>query len=226
MGNRVKVLRSMKGISQQELAKAVHSTQKRISEIENENIDPTMDEIKALLHVFECSFEELFSKKIDNDNLESTHALIKYVYREDHVDPNFTKLIYGDMGKRASRLKNIVVPRSYVFFHTSIGDKEYITGYFYIETIETDQDKISKLDVAASCDEFVIFGSREKSKILSVPLLFDKALALSLLSLNIAEEDFNDGRSELSVIASKTREHRKLSNTDVKILLNKCEHRG
>jgi hypothetical protein len=158
------------------------------------------------------------------------HLLIKYIFREDnHVDPNFTYLTYGDSGNKGIQIQNTITPGSYVFFHTSLDGKAYITGYFYVEKILTKEEhpaEIATLTTHSKYDDVIILGSRERSKILSYPLRFNKPLALQLKSLKINDDRFNDNTSELATISSATRSHRWLSDQDVELLLSKCLYRG
>jgi hypothetical protein len=159
-----------------------------------------------------------------------SHLFIKYIFREDkHVDPNFTYLTYGDSGNKGIQIQKTLIPGSYVFFHTSFDGKAYITGYFYVEKILSKDEQpaeIATLSTNSKYDDVIILGNRDRSKILSYPLRFDKVLALELKSLNIEEDRFNDQTSELATISSATRTHRKLSNQDVELLLAKCMYRG
>jgi hypothetical protein len=158
------------------------------------------------------------------------HLLIKYIFREDnHVDPNFTYLTYGDSGNKGTQIQKTLIPGSYVFFHTSFEGKAYITGYFYVEKILSKDEhpvEIATLSTHSKYDDVIILGNRERSKILSYPLRFDKELALQLKSLKMAEDRFKDNTSELATISSATRSHRGLSDQDVERLLAKCMYRG
>jgi hypothetical protein len=158
------------------------------------------------------------------------HLLIKYIFREDnHVDPNFTYLTYGDSGNKGTQIQKTLIPGSYVIFHTSFDGKAYITGYFYVEKILSKDEhlsEIAKLSTHSKYDDVIILGNRERSKILTYPLRFDKALVVKLKSLNIDKYRFNDHTSELATISSATRSHRKLSNQDVELLIEKCMYRG
>jgi hypothetical protein len=158
------------------------------------------------------------------------NLLVKYILREDnHVDPNFTYLTYGDSGNKGIQIQKTVKPGSYVFFHTSYNGKAYITAYFYIERILNKNDnpaEIAALKTDSKADEVIILGSRERSKILTYPLPFDQALAEQLTSLKISEVKFTGNRSELQTISNSTRSHRRLSNVDVELLLGKCLNRG
>lgn len=228
MSNRIKSFRELRNISQSELANKLGLSQKKISQLENCLVEPSLSEVQMFMTILKCSFEDLFI--IEEESMMSRSVLIKYVQMEDHVDPNFTYLTYGDMNKRATRLKNLIEVGSFVFFHTSFDGKEYITGYYNIEKIlekGINDDDINSLNCNAKVDEIILLGNREKSKILTFPLHFDRKLAIELKSLGITEQRFEESySSELSVISNATREHRELSSIDVEILLNKCKGRG
>lgn len=158
------------------------------------------------------------------------NLLVKYILREDnHVDPNFTYLTYGDSGNKAIQIQKTIKPGSYVFFHTSYNGKAYITAYFYVERVLNKDDnpaEIAALITDSKVDEVIILGSRERSKILTYPLPFDQSLAEELTSLKIGEDKFTGNLSELQTISNSTRTHRRLSNPDVELLLEKCINRG
>lgn len=164
------------------------------------------------------------------------HLLITYVdpgVIGNHVDPDFKNLIYGDSGDRGYILLNNLEKGSYVFFNTTISDKRYIMGYFCVDRIlmkNRDDSEILKLESDAKSDEIIIIGSKDKSKVLTRPVLFDKNVAMSLPALK-ADKNYFDGKlknniSELSAINSKTRTHRKLKDFDKDVLLKLCEHKG
>lgn len=157
------------------------------------------------------------------------HLLVKYIYREGKLaDPSFTHLTYGDTDKANQLIK--AQPGSYVFFHTSYDGKPYITAYFYVERVltkEKNQTEISLLPTGACEDSVVIFGSRMKSKILTIPLLFDEKVLKHLPSLDIDTSDYSQGsRSWLATLSSPTRQHRPLRDGEVEWLLEKCRFRG
>ncbi|KMP74550.1 helix-turn-helix domain-containing protein (plasmid) [Bacillus wiedmannii] len=233
MTNKIQFYRKSIGLSQNQLAEKMQVSQKRISQLENSSlssrVEPSLSEIIQLLNIFDCNFEDLFEFKRRNEGMEKG-VLIKYTHRgPEHVDPDFTYLVYGDSGKRAVRLKNIVDTNTIVFFHTNIGGSDYITGYFKVAQIlhkgQDDKD-IIKLKSDAKKDEIIILGDRDESKILISPLLFDKGLALKLKSLNIEENYFDGTSTELMKLNSKTREHRELSPGDTKALKQMCIGRG
>ena len=229
MVNRIKALRQMFKISQIDLAKELNISQKRVSNIENGILDPSLKEIFILMKLFKCKFEDLFINEEESVDM-AKGILIKYIHREDHIDPNYTHLVYGDSDKRAARLKNIVDKDSTIFFQTTIDGKAYITGCFVVEKIlkaGEDDEEIKTLDCDAKYDSLIVIGSRKESKILTSPLCLDKKLVNELKSLEITEDRFtNSNSTELSVISSATREHRVLSEMDVKILKDKCKLRG
>jgi hypothetical protein len=164
------------------------------------------------------------------------HLLITYIdpsTNNNHVDPDFKNLAYGDSGDRGYILINNLELGSYVFFNTKIGNQRYITGYFCVDKIlfrGKDDKEISQFNSDAESDEIIIVGDKSKSKVLTSPLLFDKDLVMKLPSLKADwkyfEEKSKNNISELSAITSKTRTHRKLKEYDKDLLLSLCEHRG
>ncbi|MFG1735352.1 hypothetical protein [Paenibacillus sp. 843] len=159
------------------------------------------------------------------------HLLIKYISREDnHVDPNFTWLTYGDSGNKGVQIKNTLTPGSYVFFHTSYANSAYITAYFYVEKILTKGDnrqEIECLKADSRFDEVVIIGSRTHSKILTFPISFDKKVVDKLRSLNINWNWVESNQqTELKTISDSTRSHREISDEEVEWLLSQCKCRG
>lgn len=233
--NRIKTFREMKGITQTTLAELLSISQKKMSNIENGLVEPSLSEISKLTQVFNRKFEELFVNDEEEVKM-SKGVLIQYRKMDSgHVDPNFTHLTYGDSGKKATRLKNLNLEKGwYAFFHTSIGGAEYITGYFEIEEVlykGIDDANLSNLTNKGHAidnnDEIVLVGNRDTSKILSLPLLFDTNLGIELTSLGITKSEFSQStQSELGYISSKTREHRELSKFDTDLLIRKCTARG
>lgn len=226
--NRVKPLRETSGLSQGLLAEKLGVSQQRISQFENQQANPNAEEIVKLLKIFGCSVEELLIETEGSDT--SNNLFMTYIYNDEHVDPNFTKLTYGDSGPKGNMLKSLVVgDGAYIFFHTTINKLRYITAYFYVKQIlikGLNDDEIEELNVDASVDDVIVIGDRERSKILTTPLLFDKQLALELPSLNYSEEYFQNRGDNLKAISDKIRPHRPLSDSDVNHLLTKCEKRG
>lgn len=56
------------------------------------------------------------------------NILIPYVPIYDHEDPNLEEFTYGNVGSRARKMKNILKIGDYIFFHTTINGKRYITA--------------------------------------------------------------------------------------------------
>lgn len=164
------------------------------------------------------------------------HMLITYtdpVDNNNHVDPDFTKLLYGD-SSYVSLIKENLEEGSYVFFNTRIGSDRYITAYFYVEKVLYRGNNDAEIDGLNFCgvevDKAFIVGSRVHSKILTTPLLFGKQLATEVTSLNMPLTYFTQGyfkdKSILSAISSKTRNPVILSDRDKDILLDKCKYKG
>lgn len=58
-GTNLKVIREMNSLSQRQLAQLLDTTQQRISEWENDKIEPTLYNIVKLIKILNVSFEEL-----------------------------------------------------------------------------------------------------------------------------------------------------------------------
>lgn len=159
------------------------------------------------------------------------NLLIPYVHLYDHPDPLFEEFTYGDR-PRARKLKNNLGKGDYVFFHTSIGGKKYITAYYVVDRVLDTAEAIKDRNIVAKYKnphileflsgertekdyDVVLFGDPITSRILERPLLFDKTLA-EKLSLNIK---FPKGKTETQAIGSATRAWRELTDKDVEVLL-------
>lgn len=164
------------------------------------------------------------------------HIIITYkdpTENDNHVDPDFTKLLYGD-SNYVSLIRDNLEEGSYVFFNTKIGNDRYITAYFCVEKVLFRGENDTEIDGLNFCgvqiDKAFIVGSRIHSKIFNTPLLFNKQLAIELTSLNMPSSYFTEGyfkdKSVLSAISSKTRNPVVLSNRDKDILLDKCKYKG
>ena len=160
------------------------------------------------------------------------NLLIPYVHLYDHPDPFFEEFTYGDSGARARKLKNNLKKGDYVFFHTSIGEKKYITAYYVVDRVLDTAEVIKDRNIVAKYknphiseflsgkrtdkdDDVVLFGDPITSRIIEKPLIFDKTLA-EKLSLNI---NFPKGKTETQTIGSATRAWRELTAKDVEVLL-------
>ena len=66
LGEKIRLLREEKGLNQTELGKAVNMTQRKISYLENDKYEPSMEDIKELCRFFNVSADYLlgFSKNM------------------------------------------------------------------------------------------------------------------------------------------------------------------
>jgi hypothetical protein len=161
------------------------------------------------------------------------HLLIPYI-RLSHPDPAFGEFTYGDINRRAHKLKKDVHKGDFIFFHTSRHGKKFITAYYIVDrvlsTVDACQDKAIlakyKNPHIVEClegkslknrdDDVLVFGDPITSQVPEKPLLFDKNLA-EKLSLNIK---FQAKKTETQVIGATTRAWRELTDQDVDVLLN------
>ena len=159
------------------------------------------------------------------------NLLIPYVRLYNHPDPLLNEFTYGDSTKdRARKLKKLK-ENDYVFFHTRINGKKYITAYYIVDRVLVTSEAAKDKNIAAKYknphikeyllgkrtneDDVVLFGDPISSRVLERPLLFDRTL-VEKLSLNIK---FPKGKTETQVIGSATRAWRELKGTDVEALL-------
>jgi len=150
----------------------------------------------------------------------------------NHPDPLFKEFTYGDVGARARKLKKDLQKGNYVFFHTSVGGRKYITAYYVVDRVLDTAEAVKDRNIIAKYknphileflqgertgvdEDVILFGDPITSKILERPLLFDKNLA-EKLSLNIK---FPKGKTETQTIGSATRAWRELTDKDVEIIL-------
>ncbi|MDE5621308.1 MAG: helix-turn-helix domain-containing protein [Ruminococcus sp.] len=63
IGNRIRLLREEKGLTQGELAEKLHVTQSFISVVENKNKNLSMRKFLELAEIFECSVEVITGKE-------------------------------------------------------------------------------------------------------------------------------------------------------------------
>ena len=66
LGEKIRLLREEKELNQTELGQAVNMTQRRVSYIENDQYEPSIDDLKALCKFFHVSADYLlgFSKSL------------------------------------------------------------------------------------------------------------------------------------------------------------------
>lgn len=164
------------------------------------------------------------------------HILITYsaeCAEEGHVDPNFTQLVYGNSRKNGDIIKKHIIPGSYIFFNANIEQKRFITAYFEVEKIlirGQHDSEINALKCDAKVDEVVVIGDRNHSKILTAPLLLDRALMGKLTSYR-ADDAYFDGKlatgcSELEAIKDKTLNPKVITEQEKELLINLCMNRG
>lgn len=163
------------------------------------------------------------------------NLLIPYVYLYNHPDPRLVEFTYGDAGARSRKLKKDLKNGDYVFFHTSIGGKKYITAYYVVDRVLDTSEAGKNKNIVAKYEnphileflagertdedgDVILFGDPITSRILKRPLLFNKNLA-EKLSLNIKFPKA-DGRTETQIIGSATRALRELKGIDADIILN------
>lgn len=159
------------------------------------------------------------------------NLLIPYVHLYNHPDPAFNEYTYGysDTKARVEKLKKLE-KGDYIFFHTSIRGKKYITSYYVVDRILDTSDAIKDRNIKAKYNnphllekprilDAIVFGDPITSRNLDRPLLFDKQLAKKL-SLNIK---FTKDKTEKDCINYATRAWRKLEDKDVNMLLKRIE---
>ena len=161
------------------------------------------------------------------------HLLVTYSLEcaeKGHIDPNFIMLTYGDSNSKGKIIQDNLEVGSYIFFNTRIGESRYITAYYYVEKVlsklKGQGNKINNLNCSAKEDDVVVIGNREKSKILTCPLILDKKLMMKLKSFNAGEEYFASKKSELEAIKDKTLNHKILLESEKELLIKLCEKRG
>jgi len=169
------------------------------------------------------------------------HLLVPYIPLPDHPDPMLEEFTYGDVDVRARKLKRDLKRGDYVFFHTTIRGRRYITAYYIVDRVLDTSEAASNRAIVdkyqnphikeylkgerRGYDDAVLFGDPILSRKLPRPLPFNRALA-EKLSLNIP---FTEKFTENQCIASATRQWRRLTEKDVRILLReikKWEEKG
>jgi len=163
------------------------------------------------------------------------HLLIPYVHLYNHPDPYLEEFTYGDASSRGKKIKRLE-KGDYVFFHTSIRGKKYITAYYVVDRILGTAQAVKDLNIMNKFknphlreylntksekdeNDCVLFGDPILSRKLEKLLLFDKTLAKKL-SLNI---NFSKDMTETQAIGSATRSWRNLTDKDIKVLLNEIK---
>ncbi|MEM7817465.1 MAG: endonuclease NucS [Candidatus Aenigmatarchaeota archaeon] len=163
------------------------------------------------------------------------NLLIPYVYLYGHDDPLFTEFTYGDIRSRGRKLLRDLKRGDYIFFHTTRGQKRYITAYYVVDRVLRTADAVKNTNIVHKYknphierflsgkekyeNDVIVFGDPIESRILYKPLPFDKKI-IKRLSLGIK---FPTSRTETQAITSATRAWRTLSDYDVRLLLTAIE---
>ena len=77
------------------------------------------------------------------------NLLIPYVPLYDHNDPFLEEFTYGDVRAKGRKLKRELKKGDYVFFHTSIRGKKYITAYYVIDRVLNTAKAIKDKNITA-----------------------------------------------------------------------------
>jgi hypothetical protein len=166
--------------------------------------------------------------------LGMVNLLIPYVRLPDHQDPMLEEFTYGDVRTRARKLKRDLQRGNYAFFHTTTRGRRFITAYYVVDRV-LDTSEAAKNELIRSKyrnphisefmageragDDVLIFGDPILSRKLPRPLPFDRVLA-EKLSLEIP---FTKSRPDPDCITSATRQWRKLTDDDVRVLLDEIK---
>ncbi|MEL7665573.1 MAG: endonuclease NucS domain-containing protein [Methanosarcina mazei] len=174
------------------------------------------------------------------------HMLCRYVDLEDHLDPRFDELTYGECGHFSSMVRKYIKPGSHYFFHKTINGQRCITAHYFVTKVMEGYDarhdpeiineyKNVHLHPPYACDneikgessDIIIFGDKEKSLgELKTRLLFDRELAekLEFATGNKIEFDTVDKRGKIRTdaecLCSATRTPRLLTDKDAITLYN------
>ncbi|MGG3624544.1 endonuclease NucS domain-containing protein [Bacillus gobiensis] len=144
-------------------------------------------------------------------------------------DPLFSEFTYGDKGTRGETLKNKVSKGDYLFFHTSIRNKRYITAFYEVEEVidiqkaRADNTIMMKyrnphlISTKTQENEVIVFGNPIKSVVLHTPLELNSTL---LLELSIPYTP-SPNQTELGALTSKFRTWFSLAYEQVDVLLKK-----
>lgn len=158
------------------------------------------------------------------------HYLVPY-NRKKEDDPLFAELTYGHQEERLNRVKK----EEYIFFHTKIFDKRYITAYYQVFDRKSVKEireepyissKYRNHHILNGKDtDIIIFGHPVYSYVLEKPLLLDE----ELLSELIGDKKINQGK----IIMLKNKEkylldlinkHQRRTLQDVSLTTNDIYH--
>jgi len=144
-------------------------------------------------------------------------------------DPLFSEYTYGDKGRNGKRLLTKVQKGDYLFFHTTLNHKRYITAFYEVETImPIDIAKQNALIMNkyqnhhlkrndSKDDEVIVFGHPIYSFVLTTPLEVNEEL---LKELSIPFNPYSNSTLAGS-LASKLRNWLTLEKNQVEQLKHK-----
>lgn len=147
---------------------------------------------------------------------------------DNEEDPMFSEYTYGDKGARGKKLRTTVQKGDFLFFHTGIRNKRYITAFYEIEEVmdinkarnnNTIMTKFQNPHLVSNDydeDETIVFGNSIKSLILHYPLEINDSL-MKKLKIPFTP---SSNQTSFAAISSKFRNWYELKNTQIDILMN------
>jgi hypothetical protein len=166
------------------------------------------------------------------------NLLVTYNRALEPDDPKFEEFTYGDWGKRGRELNKKISKGDYVFFHTNIAGRKAITAYYIVDRVMKVEDVAKDKELTTKFknphlkrylkertpkdNDVIVFGDPITSRVLRKPVFLDREL-VSKLSLSIK---FPKGRTETQAIGAATRAFRKLTSSDIGLLLRRIEKAG
>jgi hypothetical protein len=132
---------------------------------------------------------------------EGKHILCGYIDLENHLDPRFDELTYGERGRLSGMIRNNIKPGSHYFFHKTINGQRYITAHYFVIKVMEGYDARNDPEIRKKYKnvhlhppyapynekkgekrDIIIFGDKEKSlgELKPPGLLFDRKLSEKL----------------------------------------------
>ena len=84
-GEKIKELRTKKGMTQKALAEELNVTSQAVSRWENDEVEPSISTISQMAELFDCSIDELFGKTKAESNIEENIIVNKNDEKEEKV---------------------------------------------------------------------------------------------------------------------------------------------
>ncbi|SIS64837.1 endonuclease NucS domain-containing protein [Salimicrobium flavidum] len=143
-----------------------------------------------------------------------------------HEDPVLREFTYGHRKK----LKQ-VKPGDYLFFHTMIYNKRYITAYYYVQEVTLVKDAVKDAlitqkftnhhlyDAFSEEEERIAFGNPIRSRVLEKPLEVTKELLESLEN----KCNINEQMTLQAAMSASLRIWKTLGKEDITLLLERIE---